>query len=89
MAIGPTVTLCILKASLPGLALAVPAGVASWWRLLLKSRTQGTYELESWEMRHPESKRGTPQESLVINMKQSTAQTVAPVAASQSKAETE
>ena len=89
MAIGPTVTLCILQASLPGLALAVPAGVASWWRLLLKSRTQGAYELESWEMKHPESKRGAPRESLVINMKQSTSQTVAPVASSQSKAETE
>ena len=89
MAIGPTVTLCILQASLPGLAFAVPAGVVSWWRLLLKGRAQGTYELESWEMKRPESKRGTPQESLVINMKQSTAQTVAPVASSQSKAETE
>ena len=89
MAIGPTVTLCILQASLPGLALAVPAGVASRWRLLLKSRTQGTYELESWEMKHSESKRGAPQESLVINMKQSTSPTVAPVVSSQSKAETE
>jgi hypothetical protein len=89
MAIGPTVTLCILQASLPGLALAVPAGVASRWRLLLKSRTQGRYELESWEMKHSESKRGAPQESLVINMKQSTSPTVAPVVSSQSKAETE
>ncbi len=89
MAIGPTVTLCILQASFPGLALAVPAGVASRWRLLLNSRTQGTYELESWEMKHSESKRGAPQESLVINMKQSTSPTVAPVVSSQSKAETE
>lgn len=89
MAIGPTITLCILKASLPGLALAVPAGVASWWRLLLKRRTQGTYELESWEMKHSGSKKVTPQESLVINMKPSTAQTVVPVASSQSRAETE
>jgi hypothetical protein len=89
MAIGPAVTLCILQASLPGLALAVPAGFASWWRLLLKGRAQGTYELESWEMQRPESKRGTSQESLVINMKQSTAQAAAPVASSQPKAETE
>ena len=51
MAIGPTVTLCVLKASLPGLALAVPAGVTSWWRRLPKSRAQGTYEPESWEMK--------------------------------------
>ena len=89
MAIGPTVTLCILQASLPGLAFAVPAGVVSWWRLLLKRRTQGTYELESWEMKHSSSKKVTPQESLVINMKPSTAQTVVPVASSQSRAETE
>ncbi len=89
MAIGPTVTLCVLKAGLPGLALAVPAGVTSWWRLLLKSRTQGTYEPESWEMEHLGSKKVSLQESLVINMKPSTAQTVVPAASSQSRAETE
>ena len=89
MAIVPTITLCVLKASLPGLALAVPAGVASWWRFLLKGRTQGTYESESWEMKHSRSKKVTPQESLVINMNPSTAQTVVPVAPSRSRPETE
>jgi hypothetical protein len=89
MAIGPTVTLCILRASLPGLVCAVPAGFASWWRLLLKSRAYTAYELDSWEIKHPESQRSAPQESVVINMRPSTAQTVAPVASSQSKAETE
>ena len=89
MAIGPTVTLCVLKASLPGLALAVPAGVTSWWRLLPKSRAQGTYEPESWEMKQFGSKKVPPQESLIINMKPSTAQTGVPAASSQSRAETE
>ena len=89
MAIGPTLTLCILRASLPGLVFAVPAGFASWWRLLLKSRAHTAYELDSWEIKHPESQRSAPQESVVINMRPSTAQTVAPVASSQSKAETE
>ena len=89
MAIGPTVTLCVLKASLPGLALAVPAGVTSWWRLLPKSRAQGTYEPESWEMQQFGSKKVPPQESLIINMKPSTAQTGVPAASSQSRAETE
>jgi hypothetical protein len=74
---------------LPGLALAVPAGVASRWRLLLKRRTQGTYESESWGMKHSGSKTVTPQESLVINLKPSTAQTVVPVTPSQSRPETE
>ncbi len=89
MAIGPTITLCVLRASLPGLALAVPAGVTSWWRLLPKSRAQGTYEPESWEMKQSGSNNVPPQESLVINMKPSTAQTVVPAASSQSRAETE
>ncbi len=89
MAIGPTVTLCIFRASLPGLVFAVPAGFASWWRLLLKSRAHTAYELDSWEIKHSESQRSAPEESVVINMRPSTAQTVAPVASSQSKAETE
>jgi hypothetical protein len=89
MAIWPTVTFCILQASLPGLAFAVPAGAVSWWRVLLKNRTQTAYDLESWETRPSGLKRSRSPESLVINMRSSTEQTAVPVASSQARDETD
>ena len=89
MAIWPTVTFCILQASLPGLAFAVPAGAVSWWRVLLRNRTRTAYELESWETRHSGLRRNGSPESLVINMRSSTEQTAVPVASSQARDETD
>lgn len=89
MAIWPTVTFCILQASLPGLAFAVPAGAVSWWRVLLKNRTQTAYDLESWETRPSGLKRSRSPESLVINMRSSTEQTAVPVTSSQARDETD
>jgi len=85
MAVAPTITFCILQASLPGFIFAVPAGVISWWRVLLRNRTRAVYELESWETRHSGLKRNASMDSLVINMRPSTEQAVVPVAPSQTR----
>ena len=89
MAIWPTVTFCVLQASLPGLAFAVPAGAVSWWRVLLRNRARTAYELESWETRHSGLKRNGSPESLVINMRPSAEQTAVPAVSSQARDETD
>jgi hypothetical protein len=85
MAVVPTITFCILQASLPGFMFAVPAGVISWWRVLSRNRTRAVYELESWETRHSGLKRNASMDSLVINMRPSTEQAIVPVAPSRAR----
>ena len=88
MALVPLATLTVLQAAVPGLLLAMIAGLAAWWRTARPAGTRLPAEFVSGYERRPDSvTRAAPDDSLVINTKPTPTQAVAEVTPQRSVAE--